>query len=96
MRRTLIALGTATALTLGAVPAVHAQPASPVNAVTSQIEELPADMRAGSTGAQKLSSASTEAEKQEGALLLGRDWLLGFAAITVLGTIIQAVMSAMR
>ena len=71
MRRTLIALGTATALTLGAVPAVHAQPASPVNAVTSQIEELPADMRAG-------------------------DWLLGFAAITVIGTIIQAVMSAMR
>lgn len=93
MRRTLIALGTATALTLGAVPAVHAQPA---NAVTSQIEELPADMRAGSSGAEKLSSASTEAEKQEGALLLGRDWLLGFAAITVLGTIIQVVMSAMR
>lgn len=93
MRRTLIALGTATALTLGAVPAAHAQPA---NAVTSQIEELPADMRAGSSGAEKLSSASTEAEKQEGALLLGRDWLLGFAAITVLGTIIQAVMSAMR
>ncbi|AJE33043.1 hypothetical protein B842_05970 [Corynebacterium humireducens NBRC 106098 = DSM 45392] len=93
MRRTLIALGTATALTLGAVPAAHAQPA---NAVTAQIEELPADMRAGSSGAEKLSSASTEAEKQEGALLLGRDWLLGFAAITVLGTIIQAVMSAMR
>lgn len=97
MRRTLLALGTATALTFGTfsvVPAAVAQTSS-VDSLSSRTEELPADMRAGSTGAELLSSGS-DAQKQQGALLLGRDWLIGFAALTVLGTIIQAVMSATR
>ena len=90
MRRTLIALGTATALTLGGLSTVPT-----ATAQVSSVEELPADMRLGSTGAQLLSSNS-DSQKQQGAVLLGRDWLIGFVALTVIGSIIQAVMSAVR
>lgn len=79
MRRTLIALTTAAALTLGAVPAASAA-------------ELPAEMRLGSSGAQMLSSGDTG----EGAMLLGRDWLIGFVGVAVLGSLIQAVSAAVR
>ncbi len=83
MRKTLLALTTATALTFSVVPAAQANP------------DLPEEVTAGSTGFEMLSSNDDE-DKKEGALLVGRDWLLGLAAVTVIGTIIQAVASNVR
>ncbi|NLF91027.1 MAG: hypothetical protein GX570_06740 [Corynebacterium marinum] len=89
MRRTFIALSTAATLTLGVVPAVQATP-------SSQVNELPADMRLGSSGAQLLSSNPSEEQMKEGAALIGRDWLVGFIGVAVLGSLIQAVSAAVR
>ncbi|QGU04470.1 hypothetical protein [Corynebacterium comes] len=97
MRRTFIALGTAATLTLGVVPAAQAAPSSQLDSqVNEQVNELPTDMRLGSSGARLLSSNPSEEQMKEGAALLGRDWLIGFVAVAVLGTVIQAVSATLR
>ncbi|MDO5668968.1 MAG: hypothetical protein Q4G50_03085 [Corynebacterium sp.] len=83
MRKTLIALTTATALTFSVAPAAHAS------------SDVPEEVTSGSSGFEMLSSNNDE-EKKEGALLVGRDWLVGVVAVAVIGTIIQAVASNLR
>lgn len=97
MRRTLIALTTAAALTLGFAPAAQAGPSSLLPAeVNSRVQEVPADLRLGSSGAELLSSNPSPQQQQEAALLLGRDWLIGIVGVMVLGGVIQAVSAHVR
>lgn len=94
MRRTLIALTTSVALVLGAVPAVQAGETS---SLSQTVEELPSDLRLGSSGAQLLSSDdATEEEQREGSSMMARDWLMGFVALGVFGVLANAVMSLVR
>lgn len=97
MRRTLIALTTAAALALGSVPAAQAGPSSMLPAeINSKVQEVPADLRLGSSGAELLSSNPSPQQQQEAAILLGRDWLIGLVGFVVIGGVIQAVSAHVR
>lgn len=99
MRRTLVALSTAIALTLGVtVPVAQAAPqSSEINQqFNTYTKDVPADLKLGSSGVQLLFSNPTPAQQLEAASLLGRDWLIGMAAFAVLGGIIQAAATALR
>ncbi len=94
MRRTLVTLAASTALLLGAVPAAHAEERS---SLSQTIEELPADLKLGSSGVELISSQDSTAEdQQEGSSMLFRDWVTGFAALGIIGAILSAVMSIVR
>lgn len=96
MRRTLISL-TIVALVLGAVPAAQAGPSSLLPPeVNSKVQEVPAELRLGSTGAEMLSSNPSPQQQQEAAILLVRDWLIGIVGVAVIGGVIQAVSAHVR
>ncbi|MCS5479915.1 hypothetical protein NYP18_09630 [Corynebacterium sp. YIM 101645] len=97
MRRTLISLTTAAALALGFTPAAQAGPSSLLPPeVNSKVQEVPAELRLGSTGAEMLSSNPSPEQQREAAILLGRDWLIGIVGVVVIGGIVQAVSAHVR
>lgn len=94
MRRAIIALATSAALVFGAVPAAQADSGS---SLSQTVEELPADLKLGSSGAERLSSTgATEDDRREGSSMMFRDWLIGFAALGVFGALANAVTSVVR
>ncbi|RSZ66059.1 hypothetical protein EAH68_00425 [Corynebacterium hylobatis] len=97
MRRTLISLTTAATLILGFAPAAQAGPSSLLPPeVNSKVQEVPAELRPGSSGAELLSSNPSPEQQREAAILLGRDWLIGFVGVAVIGGVIQAVSVHVR
>lgn len=93
MRRTLVAVITSAALIFGGIPTVQAQ--SSIPSVEGSIEDLPSELKIGSSGMELLSSDAKNDQTEGGKRLL-QDWLIGFVAVTVVGTVINFVMSAMR
>ncbi|MGP6174914.1 hypothetical protein [Corynebacterium sp. A21] len=87
MRRSLIALATALTLTFGALPAATAaEGLGSSQQLEQQLEELPAELKIGSSAAEDLSEGdNTQDETVNGSLDLGKDWLIGAALITILG-----------
>lgn len=89
MRRSLIALTTAAALTFSIIPAAQAQSSEEVQ---GSLEALPAELKIGSSAVETLQEGSgTEAELQQGSSELGRDWLIGLAVTTLLGMLITTI-----
>ncbi|AGF72344.1 hypothetical protein [Corynebacterium halotolerans] len=94
MRRAIIALATSAALVFGAVPAAQAESGS---SFSQSIEELPADLRLGSSGAELLSSTgATGDDQREGSSMMFRDWLIGFVALGIFGALANVVTSVAR
>lgn len=99
--RSLIAVAASTALILGSVPAVQAQDLSSRDSVVVEdsLEQLPDEARLGSSGVEKLSEASSEGDTdgaREGSSQIGLDLLIGIVGVTILGTVIQLIASAVR
>lgn len=94
MRRAIIALATSATLVFGAVPVAQADSGS---SLSRSIEELPADLRLGSSGAELLSSpGTTEGDQREGSSMMFRDWLIGFVALGVFGALANVVTAVAR
>ena len=93
MRRTLVAVITSAVLLFAGIPVAQAQGSS--FSIEESIDALPSELTPGSSGVELLSSDSRNDQAEGGKRLL-HDWLVGFAAVTVLGTVINFVMSAMR
>lgn len=89
MRRSLIALTTAAALSFSIIPAAQAQSSGEVQ---GSLAALPAEFRVGSSAVETLQEGSgTEEELQQGSSELGRDWLIGLGVTTLLGMLITAL-----
>ena len=97
MRRTLVTWTTAFALVFS--PAAAAQTVPQSSEVNQQFTELtrdvPREVAPGSAGLQMLANNPTEEQRIEAAVLIGLDWLIGVAAVAVIGGVVQAISAAL-
>lgn len=85
MRRTLLALSAAAALTLSAAPAT-----------TATAQDLPEEATLGSQGASMMSSGTTDPEVvAEGSSLVARDYAIGTVIVLVIGGILYTIAPAL-
>lgn len=100
MRRTLLALSTAAAVTLAGtgISAAHAQQGPGLSSQSSTAgdgEDLPAELTLGSQGMELLSSGGDSDDATEGLRLLATDYVIGSSGVFVVGLILYHLAGAL-